>query len=511
MGAKRALSLAWLSFVVLSLGAECGCQANFLAASAHPRFAEVQTIIERRHLHSVAELLPLLPADYRAHYVLVFDSRSLQRATFEAPRVILFSEESAFVMSFNGSSDELGFESVETMEFDGNSKEFRFREIRFPDRPTDGVEISAINPSRCRACHGAPARPVWDTFPLWPGVYGERAGAPLSDRERRGLEAFARVRGSHPRYRYLVDRRDRRIDRDSRQYEGRHGDPNERRFDSLMSQWNLEAVLDDVIRAPLFSRYKYGLLEALAPACQERLEVSPAYARFAIAANRANDVQASTKRLRAIAPLDDWQWPLGRTTRAVPLNRFRFLVEEGLRLSTDQWSTALEQGTYDFAAPETDVAALFVDAAAGTAPDLSRLYQRTQLHEEACDALRRRHASQLGSDDDAAGSAQNAPDLRQKPAVLATCVECHEAEDVGPGLPFGNAAAFRRAVETSRYPRGSLLDEILFRLQPAAGSKRMPLTTVLSDEERTTIADYFRFTAGEMSDKAPLEQDDARP
>lgn len=83
-------------------------------------------------------------------------------------------------VTFNGDPGQRGYDSVETLEFDPVSSAFRLREIRFgPGAP----RISGVNPEPCAACHDSPARPIWDTPPSWPGVYGERYGAGLSGEE----------------------------------------------------------------------------------------------------------------------------------------------------------------------------------------------------------------------------------------------------------------------------------------------------------------------------------------
>ena len=96
--------------------------------------------------------------------------------------------------------------SVETMEFDASTSSFRFREIRFGE-PGAAPTISDSNPARCTACHGTPARPIWDTPPSWPGMYGERYHPALSAQEARGIRAYLALQPTHPRYRALMGSR----------------------------------------------------------------------------------------------------------------------------------------------------------------------------------------------------------------------------------------------------------------------------------------------------------------
>src|SRR5437588_6037727 len=169
-------------------------------------FASLQSLLSRQDIDSVEELIAALPAAQRSRYALVFESRSLQGASLENPRVILYGTDAHFIVTFNGSPAQRGFRVVETMEFDDDSKEFRLRELVFPDPATGAaqVQVSEVNPPHCARCHGAHPRPVWDSFPLCPGAYGERYRARLSTRERTGLAAFLARQPTHARYRQLL-------------------------------------------------------------------------------------------------------------------------------------------------------------------------------------------------------------------------------------------------------------------------------------------------------------------
>src|SRR5204863_43017 len=164
-------------------------------------FAALLTLVRSQDIGSVEELLAALPAPQRTRYALMFESRSLQGASPENPRVILFGPDARLILTFNGSPAQRGFRVVETMEFEHGEKEFRLRELVFPD-PAAGAaqaQVSEVNPPHCARCHGAPPRPVWDSFPLWPAAYGERYGARLSTRDRTaraasGADARLRLR-----------------------------------------------------------------------------------------------------------------------------------------------------------------------------------------------------------------------------------------------------------------------------------------------------------------------------
>jgi hypothetical protein len=107
------------------------CVAIKAGAAAEFDFSALRSVIETRQVNSVKELVPLLPAALRSRYALIFSSRSLQQATYSAPRVILYGSDAHLVLTFNGDASQRGFNTVETLEF-GRDKHFRLREIRFP-------------------------------------------------------------------------------------------------------------------------------------------------------------------------------------------------------------------------------------------------------------------------------------------------------------------------------------------------------------------------------------------
>lgn len=157
-------------------------------------FESLRELVEERRVTSVEGLIAALPEDLRAHYALVFSSRSLQEGRLDAPRVILFGSDAHFIVTFNGDASQRGYSTIETLEFDVSESQFVLREVTFSG--ADGVSggrISLPNPHRCLACHDQPARPIWDVPPVWPGAYGERYHQGLSSAETNGVRQFLHV------------------------------------------------------------------------------------------------------------------------------------------------------------------------------------------------------------------------------------------------------------------------------------------------------------------------------
>jgi hypothetical protein len=149
-----------------------------------------------RPVDSIAELVPLLPEELRKNFTFVYDSRSPFKSgiTGEYPRVILFTDDARLVLTFIGDERQPGFDLLETMAFDYEKTKFDLHAYLLP-----AGERRSWRPSpeeaRCARCHGADARPIFDSYPLWPGYYGSVQDTFPRDRigqkEGRNYAAFA--------------------------------------------------------------------------------------------------------------------------------------------------------------------------------------------------------------------------------------------------------------------------------------------------------------------------------
>ena len=493
-------------------------------------FASLQSLLSHQDIGSVEELIAALPAAQRNRYALVFESRSLQGASPENPRVILYGPDARFIVTFNGSPAQRGFRAVETMEFEDASKEFRLRELLFPERAAgpEKVVVSEVNPQRCTRCHGAPPRPLWDTFPLWPGAYGERYRATLSARERAGLAAFLALQPTHPRYGELLDVKrfaDPQTFRSSAltQYAGIPAEPPNAELSVYLGRLQSQSIARQLVRQPAFDLYRYALLGLADNACGRLADFYPdslwrtqrsGFERFARDSAASNARQARLKAARAA--FSGAAGAVDRTTGDNALVQLRFVAESALGISTRSWTLALERGTYDFTMPplpaqplrETLLAEVATRDA--TIRDLS-LYWTSSDGDRYCSYLKRRSRTALSSTDGADGvlapdaaatpagaaaaptvTAANAPAAATiaRPAALQLCVSCHET-GMAPPLPFSSPTQLMQQLRVRPSAHGTLIDEIRFRLSSAAGAQHMPLGLNLSDAERESLEAYF--------------------
>ncbi len=464
--------------------------------------------IDHQHAASVGAAIALLPVGLRTDYVLVFASRSLQAASFTAPRAVLYGTDGRFIVTFNGDSGQRGFEAIETMEFDERTGTFHFRELRF--RPDGVAELSADNPARCAACHGRPARPVWDLPPVWPGVYGERYRAGLSPAEAAGMQAFLRRQPADPRYRHLVSparfaERSTYVGSAHARYDGDSDEPPNFRLTALLSGMQQQSLIASLLAAPGFGRYRHLLVAAADGHCGDVATYLPAEQRERVRSERE-------RRLAYAAPLRERE-AVGRRSRRVAtvesyragfhaedLSELRILAEAVAGLAPQRWALALDNDEenrllVDSAPGAADLLAGVVEAGDATLRNARGLRTFGEA-DPYCHYLRAANqrvlaeTSGLAGADVARESAGSPGPASTRPSLVARCATCHTGE-IGPKLPFDDSAMLRQALLGGGYPRGRLLDEILYRLTPAAGQDQMPRGTMTTGPEQSALEDYF--------------------
>jgi hypothetical protein len=162
-----------------------------------------------RPVDSVAELVPLLPKELRSNFTLVYDSRSPFHDSIspDYPRVILFTGDARLVLTFTGDEAKPGANLLESLSFDEASARFRLRAYLLPAAQRTGWQPSA-EAANCARCHGADARPIFDSYPLWPGFYGSQQDTfphdRLGDKEYRNYKKFLAGPAKSGAYRGLI-------------------------------------------------------------------------------------------------------------------------------------------------------------------------------------------------------------------------------------------------------------------------------------------------------------------
>ena len=158
----------------------------------------LETLLRRnpatgRPVDSIAELAPLLPRELRSNFTFVYDSRSPFRSSIssEFPRVILFTRDARLVLTFTGDPGKPGYDMLEALSFDDESAAFIARAYLLPAAARRSWR-PAPEDADCARCHGADARPIFDSYPLWPGFYGSVLDA--FPRDRLGVAELVKYR-----------------------------------------------------------------------------------------------------------------------------------------------------------------------------------------------------------------------------------------------------------------------------------------------------------------------------
>jgi hypothetical protein len=369
--------------------------------------------------------------------------------------------------------------------------------------------VSPDNPARCAACHGRPARPIWDTPPNWPGVYGERYRAGLSRQESAGIHSFLKRQAGDARYRYLLGAR-RFADRETyvagarARYDGESPEPPNARLSVLLTTLTVRSLVSELSKQAAFAPYRYVLLAAAGDGCGTaaaffpvslQAEVTQAIAAYARASALASTRQELAKRQRLTSNADSYRAGIAASDPV----QMRFIAERLVGLPSQRWSVAL--GSNDLAAPEGSMSLeqLLLERLVGNEPALrdlrsSRSFATTDAY---CTELRRRSQRELSEFYGASGSERLQAAIAPTPAnaaplpqLLDQCAACHTGV-VAPALPFTDPIALRPLLSSGGYAHGRLLDEILYRLAPPAGQARMPRGISITAQEQSELEEYF--------------------
>ena len=229
-------------------------------------FPDLVRLLEdpNRKIRTVDELLaqPELSPSFRAGFTAVFESRSLQPADPLDPRIILYGEDARLILAFTCAPGDCGkvrgTEKLEVIRYLDGENRFEFHEIDFTSAK---AEISPPNPRRCMGCHEGPdPRPNWESYPLWPGVYGGDSdflfGRHPKNESPAALAKFLSTATRRPRYRRLHELVEGYSMRDDRHRKQHNID-----FTQAITDLNVPRIASRLRALPFYRELKhaYGL------------------------------------------------------------------------------------------------------------------------------------------------------------------------------------------------------------------------------------------------------------
>lgn len=195
------------------------CVVSF-SAYGFDSIDDVIRVVRDENIKTVDELLergfPEGGKEKTLSPALIFRSRGTQKATPQAPRVVFMHDPSGyeaystevpapFFLAING-SDQVGGNNVEMIQYRPESGEYEFRKVEFDPTGYQAPIISKKNPSNCFGCHGQPLRPIWDSYGLWPMVYGG-GHLQFNDKQKVEFQSFMAFAKTDPRYKVIYKTR----------------------------------------------------------------------------------------------------------------------------------------------------------------------------------------------------------------------------------------------------------------------------------------------------------------
>jgi hypothetical protein len=427
MGVSASASLSTFGSTFGNNGSFC---KDRLSESAS--FEDLQEKITRCQIQSVEELLPLLSEAHLSHYVLMHHSRSLQGATANAPRAILYGKDAKLIIAVTGATTGVSIgdphktrsNHLEILVFRDATQRFEARDVEFPKarEGVQSVQFSAANPPVCLGCHRTDPRPNWETYPLWPGAFGgeddsvfrsEQSGKELHSQDEKAFQRFLRNGKKKGLYQFLSDLPAAAL-------------PNTE-FGSLAQSLNLKRIARKLAEAPELSKYRYMLLGAVSCFYSDHFNLLEQYLSLQAQASfkfKHSDLEESTgrtnrfdfsnrvqdlRKMYSRAPEDPRVQELFENTAFQVSDSLvaslRWIVENQ-GIATNDWGMQLYSPSYDFENGYIGVADLrgVLGKALLVAPEdlaLSLALQEKQLTdvEGTCQLLQRRSLEALAGTD----------------------------------------------------------------------------------------------------------------
>jgi hypothetical protein len=451
-------------------------------------FEKLSEQIDSLRIRTIEDLISLLPPYMKNdNYVLMYRSRSLQAASPESPRAILYTPSARLILSFNGGTPGTrGADTIELVQFRDGTKSFEFREIYFPKNGSP--EISPPNPRKCLECHQSPVRknvdlrPNWEPYNVWPGAFGSNSGrinnGPLKKSEsftkqktvaqdetflaEQAYEplfftAFTeRIKPHNPRFRQL----------------GAFDDHATVKLTEHLSILNFQRVARIIQSLPVFKTHR-PMVE-LGIRCRPtffnhplvQIHLSQPVTRYYEYRND-NSVSAMLTQLFEPLGVDTSDWSMDFRTRG----RLAFAERFGT----------------------PSVTANILSYAWAVAGPRDNPYEKM-----SCDQIGSRVMSSL-QDFYASGEHVRLASLRQPidrgvPAILNRCARCHVDPDDGltPQIPFDDVKALRPMLRKGGYKRGTLLEEIAYRSSDSSShDEQMPPAQGLNIEEAKALLKFL--------------------
>lgn len=522
------MGLMSLLFVMFSW-ADTYQLAKYDAQADSLDFARLQNVMNEASVTSPETFLiewKKLKPEYFSNYVLGYRSRSLQKSSPTHPRALTFNKNADLVISFNGNPEHKGYKNLELMHFNHDTKSFEFFEMSFANRR---AQLSEVNPKKCLACHQSSARtdvdprPNWEPYNVWSGFYGS-----LDDNTELFKNGFEREPGFDPildqvlvqeitseaqwllNFRALIQ-------------------PTDARYSLLStSTINEYGTRESTLNGDLTNRLAVLNFKRVARLIRTQPKEIYEFAKWAVWAHASCSMTLYMKEdvfewLYAQAPNKDNARRKGRSSVSAPypcrkrIEGINIDVDctppdykdadstdvinalfESVGVSTEDWSMDFKTDGARFAAFERfgvtndprppwieaikhelnkDPELANADCAQAKKESIKRFSNLAEVQAKVA-ALRAQHPTPSAA------------------PLISRCISCHSntliSRDDAPSIPFDEPRQLKSYLNKEGYKRGSLLNEIRYRIGPhATEDEQMPKGGVPTSQQKEEFLKYL--------------------
>lgn len=231
---------------------------------------DIEKVVAAQNLDTIEKFIQSFDKQTRSQYILMHKSKSVQGATYQKPRVIMFTKDAQMIFSFTGDKTQRNGDKVEIILYDKEKKSFSAHEIDY----SQNTPIVHKNPASCLKCHGTDVRPNWNGYSFWRGAYGSndsRLTMPTHDgpsdlTEYNEIQKLKATYQTHPRYKWLEDfdkmtvLQDDSIPSDKQKVSARMKAHSISQFTDLVMQMNNERFTRIIRTSAAFKHFQYALL-----------------------------------------------------------------------------------------------------------------------------------------------------------------------------------------------------------------------------------------------------------
>lgn len=164
------------------------------------RYDDYMRLVNDPSVKTKADFLRKIPTDTLQKFTFIHKSKSLQRAGVSklTPRIMRFSTDGKFIMTYTTNPEFGNYNSVEVIYFDDQTRRYNFLHSEFLNESEIQNESKRVhtiqNPKSCFSCHGGmDPRPNWAMYASWPGVYGDNDDV-ITNSEEANLKDYQSMR-----------------------------------------------------------------------------------------------------------------------------------------------------------------------------------------------------------------------------------------------------------------------------------------------------------------------------